>query len=225
MQAEADTDEGLRSYMLRVYNYMASGVALTGIIATLVSQSPQLMQAIFGGPLKWVLFVGILGIGWMAPKIIMSKSLVAAQAAFWVYAGMFGALMAPYFVVYTGGSIVRIFFITAAAFAGLSLYGYVTKRNLSGMGAFMAMGSIGLLIAIVVNIFLQSPILMMAYSAIGVLIFAGLTAYETQAIKLTYYESDGRDMTTRKAIFGGMQLYGSFIMMFIFLLQLFGSRE
>lgn len=225
VQMQADTDAGLRSYMLRVYNYMASGVALTGLIATFVSQSPELMQAIFAGPVKWVLFAGILGLGWMAPKIIMSKSMVAAQAAFWVYAGMFGALMAPYFLVYTGASIVRVFFITAAAFAGLSMYGYVTKRSLSGMGAFLVMGTWGLLIAIVVNIFLQSPVLQMAYSAIGVLIFAGLTAYETQGIKHMYYETDGHDMTTRKAIFGGMQLYGSFVMMFILLLNLFGSRD
>ena len=221
----ADVDVGLREYMLRVYNYMASGVALTGIVSALVSNSPQLMQAIFGGPLKWVFFLGILGLGFMSPRIIMSKSIVAAQSAFWVYAGMFGALMAPYFLVYTSTSIVRVFFITAAAFAGLSCFGYVTKKSLSGMGAFMVMGTWGLLIAIVVNIFLQSPVLQMTYSAIGVLIFSGLTAYETQQIKHMYYEGDGRDTTTRKAIMGALQLYGSFVMIFIFLLNLLGNRE
>ena len=221
----ADVDVGLREYMLRVYNYMASGVALTGIVSALVSNSPQLMQAIFGGPLKWVFFLGILGLGFMAPRIIMSKSMIAAQSAFWVYAGMFGALMAPYFLVYTSTSIVRVFFITAAAFAGLSCFGYVTKKSLSGMGAFMVMGTWGLLIAIVVNIFLQSPVLQMTYSAIGVLIFSGLTAYETQQIKHMYYEGDGRDTTTRKAIMGALQLYGSFVMIFIFLLNLLGNRN
>ena len=225
-QAEAaEIDVGLRQYMLRTYNYMASGVAFTGIVAALVSQSPELMQAIFGGPMKWVMFVGILGLGFMAPRIMVSKSITAAHGAFWAYAGLIGAWFAPIFLVYTGASIVRVFFITAAAFAGLSLFGYVTKKNLSGFGSFLVMGMWGLLIAIVVNIWLQSPILHLTYSAIGVLIFAGLTAYETQQIKHMYYEGDGHDATTRKSIFGAFMLYGSFVTMFIYLLQLFGQRD
>ena len=221
----ADIDVGLRQYMLRVYNYMASGVAFTGIVSAVVFQSPGLMQAIFSGPLKWVLFIGIIGLGFMAPRIMMSKSITAAHGAYWAYAGLIGAWLAPIFLVYTSTSIVRVFFITAAAFAGLSLYGYVTKKNLSGMGSFLMMGAIGVFIAIIVNIFLQSSALHLTISVLGVLICAGLTAYYTQEIKHMYFESDGEDVTARKAIFGAFILYGAFITMFIFLLSLFGNRE
>ena len=221
----ADIDVGLRQYMLRVYNYMASGVALTGIVSAFVSQSPELMQAILGGPMKWVLFIGIIGLGFMAPRIMMTKSVTAAHGAYWAYAGLFGLWLAPIFLYYTNASIVRVFFITAASFAGLSLYGYVTKRNLSAMGSFLMMGAIGILIAIVVNIFIQSSVLHMTISVLGVLIFAGLTAFYTQEVKQMYLESDGHDVTARKSIFGAFILYGAFVTMFIFLLQLFGSRD
>ena len=156
---------------------------------------------------------------------MMSKSITAAHGAYWAYAGLIGAWLAPIFLVYTSTSIVRVFFITAAAFAGLSLYGYVTKKNLSGMGSFLMMGAIGVFIAIIVNIFLQSSVLHLTISVLGVLIFAGLTAYYTQEIKHMYFESDGEDVTARKAIFGAFILYGAFITMFIFLLSLFGNRE
>ena len=165
---QTQVDEGLRRYMLRVYNYMASGVALTGIVSAFVSQSPQLMQAILGGPMKWVLFIGIIGLGFMAPRIMMTKSVAAAHSAYWVYAGLFGLWLAPIFLVYTDASIVRVFFITAASFAGLSLYGYVTKRNLSAMGSFMMMGAFGILIAIVVKIILQSSALNITKYVLGV---------------------------------------------------------
>jgi hypothetical protein len=222
-QAEAaQIDVGLRQYMLRVYNYMALGVAFTGVIAMLVAMNPPIMQAIVGGPFIWVLFVGILGMGFIAPRIMMSKSVGAAQACFWVYAAMWGALIAPYFYVYTQESIARVFFITAAAFAGTSLYGYTTKKDLTTMGRFLVMSTFGILIALVVNIFLQSSGLHLLMSIVVPLIFAGLTAYETQQIKGWYYEGDLGDVIHRKAIFGAFLLYGSFVTMFIWLLQLFG---
>ena len=223
----AEIDVGLRKYMLSVYNYMASGVALTGIIAAVVASNQALMQTIVGGPLKWVFFVGILGLGFLAPRIIMTGSSLAAQASFWVYAGMWGALIAPYFHFYTGASITRVFFITAAAFASLSLYGYTTKKDLSAMGRFLMMATFGILIALVVNIFLlKSGGFHMILSIVVVLVFAGLTAYETQAIKHMYYEGDHGSVTERKAIFGAFMLYGTFVTMFIYLLHIFGvARE
>ncbi len=173
-QAEAaQIDVGLRQYMLRVYNYMALGVALTGVIAMVVAMNPAVMQAIVGGPFVWVLFIGILGMGFVAPRIMMSKSVVAAQACFWVYAAMWGALIAPYFYIYTQESIARVFFITAGAFAATSLYGYTTKRDLTAMGRFLTMATFGILIAIVVNLFLQSTGLHLLMSIVVPLIFAG----------------------------------------------------
>ncbi|MDZ3837481.1 MAG: Bax inhibitor-1/YccA family protein [Rhodospirillales bacterium] len=222
-QAEAaQVDVGLREYMLRVYNYMALGVALTGVIAMLVAANPAVMQAVVGGPMIWVLFAGILGLGFFAPRVMMTKSVGAAQACFWVYAAMWGALIAPYFYMYTQASIARAFFITAAAFAGMSLYGYTTKKDLTAMGRFLVMASFGILIALVVNIFLQSSGLHLAMSIIVPVVFAGLTAYETQQIKSWYYESDTSDVSHRKGIFGAFMLYGSFVTMFIWILQLFG---
>lgn len=218
----AQIDVGLRQYMLRVYNYMALGVAGTGIVAMLIAQNPAIMQAIVGGPMKWVLFIGILGLGFMAPKIMMTKSVGAAQACFWVYAAMWGALIAPMFFAYTQDSIARAFFITAAAFAGMSLFGYTTKRDLSAMGRFLVMASIGVLIALVVNIFVQSSGLHLIMSFLVPVIFAGLTAFETQQIKSWYYESDAGEVSQRKAIFGAFMLYGSFVTMFIWILQLVG---
>ncbi len=222
-QAEAaEIDVGLRQYMLRVYNYMALGVALTGIVSMLVAMNPNIMAAIVGGPFFWVLFAGILGMGFLAPRIMMTGSVTAGQACFWIYAAMWGALIAPYFYMYTQESIARVFFITSAAFAGLSLYGYTTKKDLTAMGRFLVMATLGILIAIVVNIFIGSAALHTLVSIIAVLVFAGLTAFQTQAIKNMYYEADSGDVTTRKAVFGAYVLYGSFITMFIFLMQLFG---
>ena len=222
-QAEAaQIDVGLRQYMLRVYNYMALGVALTGIIAMVVAMNPAVMQAIVGGPFMWVLFIGVLGMGFVAPKIMMSKSIVAAQGCFWVYAAMWGALIAPYFYMYTQESIARVFFITAGAFAATSLYGYTTKRDLTAMGRFLMMATFGILIALVVNIFLQSSGLHLLMSIVVPLIFAALTAYETQQIKGWYYEGDQGDVVHRKAIFGAFLLYGTFVTMFVWLMQLFG---
>ena len=220
----ADVDVGLRAYMLRVYNYMALGVAFTGIVSIVVAMSPAAMQVILG-PGMWVLFIGILGLGWFAPRLILTGSAIAGHTAFWVYAAMWGALIAPYFLIYTGESIVRVFFITAATFAGTSLYGYTTKKDLSPMGRFLMMASIGLIIALVVNFFMQSAAFHFFTSIIGVLLFAGLTAYETQAIKESYFAGDHADTVSRKAVFGAFILYGSFVGLFIFLLSLLGSRE
>jgi uncharacterized protein len=169
-----------------------------------------------------VLFLGILGLGFFAPKVMMTKSIGAAHASFWVYAAMWGALIGPMFYIYTQGSIARAFFITAAAFAGMSLFGYTTKRDLSAMGRFLVMASFGVLIALLVNLFVQSSGLHLLMSIIVPVIFAGLTAFETQQIKSWYYESDARDVSQRKAIFGAFMLYGSFVTMFVWILQLVG---
>tara|TARA_B100000315_G_scaffold249409_1_gene280576 strand:- start:3 stop:725 length:723 start_codon:yes stop_codon:yes gene_type:complete len=221
----ADVDAGLRTYMLRVYNYMALGVALTGILAMVVAMNPALMQTVAIGPMKWALFAGILGLGWFSPRLMLNGSTTAAHVCFWVYAAMWGALIAPMFYIYTGESIVRVFFITSAAFAGTSLYGYTTKRDLTTMGRFLMMASIGILVAIVVNIFMQSAAFHYFLAIVVVLVFAGLTAYETQAIKDSYLAGDHADTATKKAVFGAFLLYGSFITMFIWLLTIFGSRD
>jgi len=224
-QAEAaQVDVGLRSYMLRVYNYMALGVALTGGIGMAVASSPAAIQTV--ASLFWVLFIGILGMGFLAPRIMMSKSIVAAQACFWAYAAMWGALLGPMLFAYASidpALVPRAFFITAATFAGLSLFGYTTKRDLGPMGAFLSMATIGILIALLVNVFfIQSAGFDLLLSVIVVLVFSALTAYETQQIKNMYHEADGGDVTTRKAIFGAFMLYGSFITLFVWILHLLG---
>jgi hypothetical protein len=222
----ADIDAGLRAYMLRVYNYMAMGVALTGIVAYAIALNPALMQTIAIGPFKWVLFIGILGLGFFAPRIMFSGSSTMAHGAFWLYAALWGALIAPMVYMYTQESIARVFFITAAAFAGTSLYGYTTKKDLSTMGRFLAMSTIGILVAVLLNAFIfQSGGFHLILSIVVVLVFAGLTAYETQAIKEMYVSSEGGEMTQRKAVFGAFMLYGSFVTMFVWLLSIFGSRE
>lgn len=221
-----EIDAGLRAYMLRVYNYMAMGVALTGIVAYAVAINPEVMQTIALGGFKWVLFIGILALGWFSPRIIFSGSPAMAHGAYWLYAGLWGALISPMVYIYTGESIARVFFITAAAFAGTSLYGYTTKRDLTAMGRFLAMATIGILIAVLLNLFLfQSGGFHLILSIVVVLVFAGLTAYETQAIKEMYFAQDDQDTSSRKAIFGAFTLYGSFVTMFVWMLSIFGSRE
>ena len=221
----AGVDEGLRAYMLKVYNYMCIGLGLTGAVAFATSTSPAMMQAIYGTPLQWVVMLAPIGLVFFLAAKVQSMRASTAQTLFWVYAGSMGLSLAYVFAVYTGESVARVFFITAGAFAGLSLYGYTTKRNLSGMGSFLIMGVIGLLIAAVVNIFLESSALQFAISVLGVLIFAGLTAYDTQKIKSIYMESDGTAVAEKKAIMGALTLYLDFINMFIFMLHLFGNRE
>ncbi|CAA7613158.1 conserved membrane hypothetical protein [Candidatus Terasakiella magnetica] len=225
-QAEAaQIDVGLRQYMLRVYNYMASGLALTGIIALLVASSPVMTQMIFGTPLKWVIMLAPLGLVFFIGAKLDTMQPSTLSTLFWVYAGLMGASMASVFLVFTGASVARVFFISAAAFAGLSLYGYTTKKDLSGFGTFLIMGVWGLLIAGLVNMFLQSSMLHFVMSAAGVLIFAGLTAYDTQKVKEMYWEADDADTASKKAVLGALTLYMDFINLFMFLLQIMGVRR
>ncbi len=222
-QAEAAAIEvGLRADMLRVYNYMSVALALTGAVAFFVSTSPALMQVIYGTPLKWVVFLAPLGMVFYLAARIHKMSAATAQTVFWIYAGVVGLSLASIFVVYTGESIARTFFITAGAFAGLSLVGYTTKKDLSGMRTFFFMGLIGLILAMVVNMFLGSSELQLLISVGGVLLFAGLTAYDTQRIKLMYYEGDSGEIATKKSIMGALKLYLDFLNMFIFLLHIVG---
>lgn len=229
----ADVDEGLRSYMLGVYNYMASGVALTGIVAYLTymmavqdGQLTGLGQALYASPLKWVVMLAPLGFVFFLGFRIQSMSVSAAQAMFWLFAAVMGVSLSSIFLVFTGQSITQVFFITAAAFGSLSLYGYTTKRDLSGWGSFLFMGVVGIIIAALVNLFLQSSALQFAISVIGVLVFAGLTAYDTQRIKDGYLMARGNaELVAKGAIMGALSLYLDFINMFVMLLNLFGSRE
>jgi len=211
---------------------MALGLAITGIAAYAAFQfafaDGQLTafgQAIYVSPLKWVVMLAPLALVFYMSFRINSMSVSAAQTTFWVYAGLMGLSLSSIFLIYTGQSIVQTFFVTAASFGGLSLYGYTTKRDLSGMGSFLIMGLFGLIIASIVNIFLGSSALDFAISVIGVLIFAGLTAWDTQKIKEMYFEADGAEVAGRKAIMGALTLYLDFINLFLFLLRFLGNRE
>ncbi len=219
-------DAGLRSYMLSIYNYMASGVLLTGIVALLFASSGMAREIMAGpGALKWVIMLSPLAFILVMNFGINRLSTFALQACFWGFATVMGLSMSTIFLVYTGESIATTFFATAAAFAGLSLYGYTTKKDLSGMGTFLIMGLVGLIVAMIANLFIQSTGLMMAISAIGVLIFAGLTAYDTQRIKSMYSYVAGTDMVGKTVIMGALSLYLDFINMFQFLLSFMGSRD
>jgi len=222
---KAEIDQGLRSYMLKVYNYMASAVALSGIVAYLVASSPTALQMIHGTPLKWVVMFAPLGMVFFLSARMHKMSLFAAQASFWVFAALMGTSLSYILLAYTGESIVRVFLITAVSFGGLSLVGYTTKKNLSGMGSFLMMGLIGIIVASVVNIFMQSGMMQFIISVVGVLVFAGLTAYDTQQIKNMYMESDGTAVMGKKAVMGALRLYLDFINLFIMLLSLFGNRN
>jgi len=219
-------DAGLRSYMLSVYNYMASGVLLTGIVALLFANSGMAQQVLMGpGLLKYLIMFAPLGFVMVLSFGITRLSTGTAQLLYWLFAVVMGLSMSSIFLVFTGESIAQTFFATAAAFLGLSLWGYTTKKDLSGFGTFLIMGVIGLLVASVINIFLQSSALQLAVSAIGVLLFAGLTAYDTQRIKSLYFQVAGSDIMGKTAIMGALSLYLDFVNMFTFLLQFMGSRE
>ncbi len=226
-EMDAAVDAGLRSYMLSVYNYMASGVLLTGIVAMLFSRWDGAEALLFGpGPMKWVIMLAPLAFVMVLSFGIHKLSTAAAQALYWVYAAVMGLSMASIFFVFTGTSIAQTFFATAAAFLGLSLYGYTTKRDLTGMGTFLIMGVIGILVAMLLNAFIfQSGALAMAISVLGVLIFAGLTAYDTQKIKSMYFYVQGTDFVGKSVVMGALTLYLDFVNMFTFLLNLLGSRE
>ena len=218
-------DEGLRSFMLSVYNYMGLGLAITGLVAFIVASTPALYVPIFTTPLKWVVMLAPLGFVFFLGARIGHMSVSAAQLTFWAFAAVMGLSLASIFLVFTGESIARVFFITAATFGAMSLYGYTTTRDLSGWGSFLFMGLIGIIIAMVVNIFLVSSALHFAISVIGVLVFTGLTAYDTQRIKEMYYEVDASDVAARKAIMGALSLYLNFINMFVMLMHLFGAAR
>ena len=220
-----DIDEGLRQHMLRVYNYMASALALTGVVAFITANTPALFNAIFGTPLMWVVMLAPLGFVFFLSARFQHMSFSTAQTVFWVFAGVMGLSLATIFVVYTGASIARVFFITAGTFAGMSLYGYTTKKDLTGWGSFLFMGLIGIIIAGLVNMFIQSTALHFAISVIGVLVFVGLTAYDTQKIKEMYADTYDSETIGKMAIMGALNLYLDFINLFIMLLHLFGSRR
>ncbi len=219
-------DAGLRSYMLRVYNYMALGVAWTAIVALFMGANPALMQAVALGPMKWVLFVGVLALGWFAPRLIFSGNAAMAYLAYGAYATLWGLLISPMIAFYLGthpALVVRALLITAVMFGATSLAGYVTKKDLSGFSGFFFMASIGLLVAIVVNaIFFQSTMMSLITSGLVVLLFAGITAWETQTIKELYFAGDVPEAARSKAIFGAFVLYGSFITLFIHILNILG---
>jgi FtsH-binding integral membrane protein len=229
-------DAGLRGYMIRVYNYMTAGVALTGLVAwftfsaavTQTSAGLELTafgQTIFHGPLMWLFILAPLGLVMLLSFGINRLSASTALMLFFVYAGVLGISLASIFLVYTGASITRVFFISAATFGAMSLYGYTTKRDLTAVGSFMFMGLIGIIIASLVNIFLQSSALYWAISVIGVLIFVGLTAYDTQNIKELYSPMDDGTVAGRKAVMGALRLYLDFINLFLMMLRLFGDRR
>ena len=243
-RTDAYIDEGLRAYMIRVYNLMALGLAITGVAAlgtvwfattgdpsAAVATLPNgklltaFGAALYGSPLRWIVMLAPLGLVFFLSARVHTMSLSAAQTTFWVFAALMGMSLSSIFLVYTTGSIVQTFFITAASFGALSLFGYTTKRDLTGWGSFLIMGVFGLIIAMIVNIFLASPALQFAISAIGVLVFAGLTAYDTQKIKEMYFEGDEVLVAGRKAIMGALTLYLDFINLFTFLLSFLGNRE
>ncbi|WP_064683836.1 Bax inhibitor-1/YccA family protein [Rhizobium bangladeshense] len=225
-------DQGLRTYMLKVYNLMALGLAITGVAAYLSFQFAfangeitAFGQAIYLSPLKWVVILAPLALVFFLSFRIHNMTVSAAQTTFAIYAALVGLSLSSIFLIYTGQSVVQTFFVTAASFGALSLYGYTTKRDLSAIGSFLIMGLFGLIIASLVNVFLASSAMQFAISVIGVLIFAGLTAYDTQRIKELYYEADDVAVAGRKAIMGALTLYLDFINLFMFLLQFMGNRK
>ncbi|MEL6366296.1 MAG: Bax inhibitor-1/YccA family protein [Pseudomonadota bacterium] len=223
---DASVDQGLRKYMLGVYNYMALAVGLTGVVAFFVSQTPALMQALFSGPQAFVVMFAPLAFILVLSFGINRLSAAMTQVLFWAFAGVMGLSLSTIFLAYAGADITRVFFITSAMFAGLSLWGYTTKRDLTGMGSFLFMGLIGLIIASIVNIFLASSALEFAISCVGVLVFAGLTAYDTQKIKENYYVAQqSPEMMKKVSVMGALSLYLDFVNLFLMLLRLLSSRE
>ena len=223
--SRAEVDVGLRQFMLSVYNYMGFGLALTGIVAYAAGESGLYASLVKTPLLFWGVVLAPLALVFLLSFRIEKMSLGAAQAAFWAYAGLVGLSLAGIFLVYTGTSIARTFFVTAVTFLAMSLYGYTTRTDLARLGSFLLMGLIGIIIAGVVNMFLASSILQLAISAIGVIVFVGLTAYDTQRIKEIYLESDSAVIAAKKAIMGALALYLDFINLFVMMLQLSGDRR
>jgi FtsH-binding integral membrane protein len=230
-------DAGLRAHMIRVYNYMAGAVALTGVVAWLTFNAAvttnaagglaltSFGQIIYGGPVMIALLLGTLGLVFFISFRIHKLQFATALGLFMVYAGLLGVALSSIFLTYTGTSITRVFFISAASFGALSLYGYTTQRDLSGFGSFLIMGLFGLIIAMLVNLFLQSSAMHFVISVVGVLVFAGLTAWDTQKIKEMYDVHDDGTVAGRKAVMGALSLYLDFINLFLMLLRLVGDRR
>ena len=223
--ADIPVDEGLRAYMLKIYNYMGLALGVTGAVALFVASSETMIQTIYGTPLQWVVMLAPLAFVMVLSFGINRLSTGAAQVLFWAFAAVMGMSISWIFLAYTGTSIARTFFISASVFGAMSLYGYTTKRSLAGWGSFLFMGVIGLIIAMVVNMFMASTAMQFAISVIGVLIFTALTAYDTQKLKLMYVQGDGTATAEKKAIMGALTLYLDFINLFMFLLMLFGNRR
>ena len=219
-----EVDAGLRQYMLRVYNFMAGGLAVTGVVAA-AAVATGFYQAIAATPVIWLVLLAPLGAVLFLSFRIERMSAGAAQATFWGYAALMGLSLAGIFLVFTGASIARVFFISAATFGAMSLYGYTTRRDLSQFGSFLLMGLIGVVLASVVNIFVSSSTLQFVVSTVGVLVFTGLTAWDTQRIKEVYVASDPGDVLTKKALMGALALYLDFVNLFVMLLQLTGQRR
>ena len=237
-QSTVVMDEGLRAYMLKVYNYMATGILLTGIIALIsfkmsvvtdssgaIAGFTSIGNALFFSGLKWIVMLAPLGVVFYMSFGINKMSASKAQTVFWVFAALMGLSLSWILLVYTGASVARVFFITSATFGAMSLYGYTTKRDLTKFGSFLMMGLIGIIIASLVNIFLKSSMMYFVISILGVLIFVGLTAYDTQKIKNMYVASDSGELMGKKAVMGALTLYLDFINLFIMLLRLFGQRR
>ena len=237
-QSTVVMDEGLRAYMLKVYNYMASGILLTGLVALLsfkmsvvtdangsITALTQIGNALYLSGLKWIVMLAPLGVVLYMSFGINKMSAAKAQSTFWVFASLMGLSLSSIFLIYTGMSITRVFFITAGTFGAMSIYGYTTKRDLTKLGSFLMMGLIGIIIASIVNIFMKSSMMYFVISILGVLIFVGLTAYDTQKIKNMYTASDSGEIMGKKAVMGALTLYLDFINLFIMLLRLFGQRR
>ena len=231
-------DEGLRAYMLKVYNYMTTGLLLTGLVAYFFGKASivtgemgqivgvtSIGALLFGSPLKWVVMLAPLGFVFYLSAKISKMSVSSAQITFWIFSAIMGLSLASIFIVYTQASIARVFFISSGTFAAMSLYGYTTKKDLTKLGGFLFMGLIGIIIASLVNLFFQSSALHFAISVIGVLVFVGLTAYDTQSIKNMYYAGDSESVGGKKALMGALRLYLDFINLFIMLLRLFDQRR
>ena len=231
-------DEGLRAYMLKVYNYMASGILITGFISLIlfkmsVVTSPDgsitgltgLGNTLYNSALMWVVMLAPLGVVFYMSFGIRKMSAAKAQGTFWVFAALMGASLSSIFLIYTGASITRVFFITSGTFGAMSIYGYTTKRDLTKLGSFLMMGLFGIIIASIVNMFMKSTMMYYVISILGVLIFVGLTAYDTQKIKNMYLVSDSGEIMGKKAVMGALTLYLDFINLFIMLLRLFGQRR
>jgi FtsH-binding integral membrane protein len=218
-------DQGLRSYMLGIYNYMALGLGLTGIVAFMMSQNEMLMKVIFGSPLAFVVVLAPIGVALFMQFKIASIKASTAQLLFWIYAGLMGVSLSCIFLIYTGTSIARTFFVTASMFGTMSLWGYTTKTDLTRMGSFLIMGLFGIVIASVVNMFMRSSAMHLVISLLGVVIFTGLTAYDTQMIKDMYYDDDGFETVEKKSIISALRLYLDFINLFLHLLRFMGDRK